>query len=61
MRQIHLLVMAKNFTKEALADSLNAFTEEQVQCYKSASHLAASELHYGNDSKILLSEIEKLL
>lgn len=54
-------IVAKNFTKEALADSLNALTEGQVQRYKAASHLAASELHYGTDAEVLLSEIEKLL
>lgn len=54
-------VVAESFTPEALAASLRALTAANVAAFKDAAHLAAAELSYEHDGKVLLSEITRLL
>lgn len=54
-------VVANDFSKEALAASLNALTQQQIWQFKLASHQAANELHYGAGADVMLNKIKILL
>lgn len=54
-------VVAENFKPETLAFILQNLTYEQIETYKRASDIAANELSYEHDGKVLLAEIEGAL
>lgn len=61
LEKYKLGVVASSFQPEALADSLNALSAEEVMGFKLASHAAAHELSYAHDGAVLMSTLEKLL
>lgn len=54
-------VVAKSFSPEAMAASLSTLNSANVTAFKEAAHMAANELSYEHDGKVLLSEIARLM
>jgi hypothetical protein len=54
-------VVAESFTPEALAASLKTLNAANVAAFKQAAHMAATDLSYEHDGKVLRSEVARLV
>lgn len=54
-------VVAQSFEPQALAQSLNALSTEDIIAFKQAAHAAAHEFSYARDGALLVSTLERLL
>ena len=54
-------VVAKDFTPEALAESLRALDRQKVEAYRRAADAAAVDLCYERSAEVLLATVRRLL